>query len=229
MTELRQAYEQIFTTLSKQYYVDSLLTADTSLIFILESPHIQEVAYGVPVAGPSGATMSKHLFGPTYNKPLGRLLKKNTDEDKNRPSLNTVGLMNVSGIPMQRKAYQDDSLVKQYASFFDVMEGVRKNNHKRTFREDAWNVLQEMIIERFQQRLQQETERPCTLVPCGRFAQKFFRLADIHSEHWQVISQVPHPSYNSWDRERYQEAIQQVKTAFQTGRANIQSRGMDEL
>lgn len=214
MEEIRQRFEDIFDELGERFYVKSWVGEQAKVIFILESPHVQEVKYGAPVSGASGATMSKHLFGSEFNKPLGRLIIKNIEEHKNRPSLNVIGLMNICGIPMQRKAYGDRQLMQTYRDFFDVLEGVRQGNQQDVYQNEAWNVMQDVILDRFRKRLAKEQDRECTLVPCGRFAQKFFRLAEITSDHWQVIDDVPHPSYNSWDRERYRPQIERVKQAF---------------
>ncbi|HEU5140748.1 MAG TPA: hypothetical protein VFT51_12285, partial [Bacillales bacterium] len=169
-------------------------------------------------SGRSGATMSKHLFGQDYNKPLGRLVIKNIEEQKNRPALNVIGLMNICGVPMQRKAYGDRDVTETYREFFDVLEGVRQGNQKDVYPNEKWNVMQEVILGRFRERLAKQQGKECALVPCGRFAQKFFRLAQMHSDSWQVIEGVPHPSYNSWDREHYGPAVRQVQAAFANAR-----------
>ncbi|HEX6922694.1 MAG TPA: uracil-DNA glycosylase family protein [Bacillales bacterium] len=218
MENIRQQYEDIFDKLGEHFYVKSWISEQSKVIFILESPHIEEVKYGAPVSGRSGTTMSKHLFGPEYNKPLGRLVIKNIEEQKNRPALDAVGLMNICGIPMQRKAYGDRNVTQAYQEFFDVLEGVRQGNQKDVYPNEAWNVMQEVILDRFRERLAKQQDKKCVLVPCGRFAQKFFRLADMDSHNWKVIDGVPHPSYNSWDRERYQPAVRQVQKAFERGR-----------
>lgn len=223
MSEQRQRFEEIFDTLAERFYVDSIVTEQSKVVFVLESPHIQEVKFGAPVSGASGTTMSKHLFGAEYNKPLGRLVKKNAEEEIGSPALEAVGLMNVCGIPMQRTAYKDRAVTERYSDFFDVMAGVRQNNQKDQFKDESWNVLQEVILDRFRERLQKQTQHKCVMVPCGRFAQKFFRLAGITSDHWYVIDEVPHPSYNSWDRERYRPVIQKVQACFQRGREILTS------
>lgn len=214
----RQQFEEIFDTLAERFYVDSIVTEQSKVVFVLESPHIQEVKFGAPVSGASGTTMSKHLFGESYNKPLGRLVKKNVEEQKGSPALDAIGLMNVCGIPMQRAAYKDSGVTETYRDFFDMMAGVRQNNQKDLFKEEPWNMLQEVILDRFRERLQNHTGQKCVMVPCGRFAQKFFRLAGIHSDSWYVIDEVPHPSYNSWDRKQYRPVIQKVQACFQRGR-----------
>lgn len=218
MQEIKQHFEEVFDGLGDRFYVKSWVSECSKVIFVLESPHVQELKYGAPVSGSSGATMSKHLFGPEFNKPLGRLVIKNIEEQKNRPSLNVIGLMNVCGIPMQRKAYGDREVIEKHADFFDVLEGVRQGNQKEVYQDEAWNAMQDVILRRFQERLAKQLGRECTMVPCGRFAQKFFRLANMVSDTWRVIDGVPHPSYNSWDRERYQPAIRAVQAAFSEAR-----------
>ncbi|HEX7064677.1 MAG TPA: hypothetical protein VF199_06375 [Bacillales bacterium] len=214
MEEMKQRFEDIFDQLGERFYVDSWISEQSKVIFVLESPHVEEVKHGAPVSGRSGVTMSKHLFGPEYNKPLGRLVIKNIEERKNRPSLNVVGLMNICGIPMQRRAYGDRNVTETYREFFDVLEGVRQGNQKDVYPNEKWNAMQEVILRRFRERLAKQQGKACALVPCGRFAQKFFRLANMQSESWRVIEGVPHPSYNSWDRERYSPAVREVQKTF---------------
>ncbi|RBW67701.1 hypothetical protein [Bacillus taeanensis] len=207
-------YHQIIDKLSINFSVNSLLTQQSDFIFILESPHVQELKHGVPVAGTSGGTMSKNLFGEQFNKPLGLLLKKNLEETKNRPTLNRIGLVNVSNIPMQKAAYHDKNIQKEYAPFFEMLEAIRTSNQKDTYKDEELNLLQHVLIERFNDHLKPIINRKCTIIPCGKFAQKFFRLANVKGENWNIIDDVPHPSYNSWSRERYAAVIQKVKDAL---------------
>jgi hypothetical protein len=221
MDQMTRQFEEVFDSLQEQFYVKSWVSETAKVIFILESPHVQELKYGAPVSGLSGTTMAKHLFGPEYQIPLGRMILKNTEERLGRPSLDAIGLMNICGIPMQRKAYGDSAVMKRYKEFFDILESVRTGNQQDVYRDESWNVLQEVILERFRDRLNGLKGRACTLVPCGRFAQKFFRLAGISDPLWHVIDDVPHPSYNSWDRERYQRQVGTVKESLARAKAEL--------
>lgn len=61
---------------------DNLVLPSTRYIFVLESPHVEELKYGVPVAGRSGQSMTRiipstgsgHRFEEAFDLPLGRLL-----------------------------------------------------------------------------------------------------------------------------------------------------------
>ncbi|MCL6597514.1 MAG: hypothetical protein K6T81_02095 [Alicyclobacillus macrosporangiidus] len=207
-----EAFCQVLSTLSASYEVPDILLPSSDLIFILESPHVQELKFGAPVSGPSGATMTKHLFGERYARfPLGRLVKKNADEAKNRPRLNRIGLMNVCNIPMQASAYPDPVVRREYREWLNALMYIRSNNQRDTYADPLYNEVQAVLVGGLRRKLERLQERPLTLVPCGRFAQKFLRLAAVESPHWQVIDGVPHPSYNSWDRPQYREVVARVR------------------
>lgn len=203
--------------LAEQFTVSDIITPATKLIFVLESPHIQELKYGAPVSGSSGSTMTKHLFGDEYTKfPLGRLIKHNIDNEVHRPRLDALGLMNVCNVPMQGTAYGSSSLRQIHAETIRTMEYIRSNNQRDRYAQEQYNEGQAILVESLRHKLLKLQDRPLVFVPCGRFAQKFFRLADVKSSGWKVIQEIPHPSYNSWDKQRYQEAVAELKSVFQT-------------
>lgn len=209
-------FRKIMNELSAEYLVQDANLEDASIIFILESPHIQEVKNGVPVAGASGATMTKHLIHQKEKQaPLGLLVKQFVEE-RDVPKVSNIGLMNICQLPMQRTAYKEADR-EGLEAFFDVVEGVRTANHKKEYKNEMWNNFQEIIIHHFLKRLKELEGKPCTLIPCGRFAQKFFGLAQSEADasKWTVIHDVPHPSYNSWSRDRYQQAVKDVQAAYQ--------------
>lgn len=202
-------YEELYNILADRYEVQGVITPKTKLIFILESPHVAEVKHGVPVAGPSGATMSKKLFGEEYGNPLGLLLQKQLEESKDRPSLDVVGLLNVCNIPMQKRPYKKED-IDQSNGFLNHLETIRTSNQKSQFKNENLNDVQNFILSKFRERLEALVDRELTIVPCGRFAQKFFKLANVSSQKWTIVEEVPHPSYNSWSRERYQTPVNNV-------------------
>ena len=78
--DFHEEYRRLFNTLATRYLVNDYVTERTKVLFILESPHVQELKYGAPVSGPSGASMSRHLFGERFaHLPLGIVVKKNVD------------------------------------------------------------------------------------------------------------------------------------------------------
>lgn len=204
-------FESTMQGLYGGFYVPDILLPTSSCIFVLESPHVEELKYGAPVSGNSGRTMSKHIFGPDYARfPLGQLVKKNADERLDRPRLNGIGLLNVSNIPLQKAAYGKTDFPEDTNLWLEAMGTLRTSNQKSTFSSSHTESVQSYFIENLKTKLHALQDRPITLIPCGRFAQKFVRLADVRNQSWRVIDDVPHPSYNSWDREQYRLQVHSV-------------------
>lgn len=203
----------IIEQLSKKYRVKPIIPDTASFIFILESPHIQELKHSAPVAGSSGKTMASVLLDQTVEKPLGLLVKENAEAGFPDRTLNRIGIMNVSNIPLQKKAY-DLFDVKQNEFFFDLLEKIRTTNERTVYSIPEMNDLQTALLQKFNEHLMQIRGRTCTLVPCGRFAQKFVRLSTVTDDNWNIMYDVPHPSYNSWNQTRYRDKISELKRTF---------------
>ncbi|TLS37452.1 uracil-DNA glycosylase family protein [Pseudalkalibacillus caeni] len=216
MDELIKKYETAMEELEESYGVEGVITEDTRMVFILESPHTAEVKNNIPVAGSSGATMTRNLFEDNINEPLGLLIKKHLKESKELPRLEKIGLLNVSNIPLQKRPYKKEDLTGTKLELLEQFEKVRKNNQKDSFKESDLEAAQELLLKKFRNRLNNFTDRSLILVPCGRFAQKFFRIANVTADGWRVIEEVPHPSYNSWSRDRYKDQIEEVRRALKS-------------
>lgn len=212
---LTDQFQTVMDELQHEYEVPDILLPTAQVIFVLESPHVQELKYGAPVSGSSGATMTKHLFGDPYVKyPLGLLVKKNADEAKNRPRLNRIGLMNVCNIPMQAAAYRNPAVQQRYGDWMRALGALRTANQQDEYRDEWVTAIQSVLVASLRSKLAALRNRTAVFVPCGRFAQKFYRISDVHSPSWTVIDQVPHPSYHSWDRAQYATVVARVKAAL---------------
>lgn len=216
---MMETFDMIIEKLSKKYSVNPIIPDSATFIFILESPHVQELKNRAPVAGSSGKTMASVLLDQSVDKPLGLLVKQNVEAGFPDKRLNKIGIMNVSNIPLQKKAY-DFHDVQQYEFFFELLEKIRTTNERTVYSSQEMNELQTALLHQFNENLKQLIGRKCTLVPCGRFAQKFFRLSTIRDSSWNIIDDVPHPSYNSWNQTRYQEKISELKQAFSANITN---------
>jgi len=212
----KEQIRNLFNQLAQHYLVEDIIPDPATFLFLLESPHVQELKFGAPVSGSSGASMTKHLFGEQYEKyPLGILVKKNRDEELNRPSINKVALMNVCQIPMQGAAYKDPQIRERFAAFFNMLEQVRTQNNRDVFARDDLNAVQAVIVDSLRRKLEKLQDRHLYIVPCGKFAQKFFRLAEVNSPSWTILGGVPHPSYNGWSKSEYGAAVGRLITEFQ--------------
>ena len=200
-----------FTKLKESFSVADRNLAAADIVFILESPHTEELKFGVPVAGASGRMMSKVLFGRTTSWPLGRILIEGA-KDIGNPMLDEmkrIGLMNICNIPMQAAAYPED-IQKEYAPFLNILEQIRVKM-SANYRVPEMNELREIITVDFLRRLEHLREREIQIVPCGRCASFYFGKARLDDQ-WDIHEGVPHPSRNQWYQES--EAISRLQLLF---------------
>ncbi len=203
-------------TLAHEFTVDNILN-QPRFIFILESPHVEEVKHRTPVAGSSGRLMTKMLIDGGVKTPFGLLVKNQQSDvvaaNGQQIDMPAIGLMNVTPFPMQRLAYPH-AVQQRHVPFFDLLEKLRVANNKDCFKEADLTQLQDLILDRFRQSLHPLAGRQSVVVPCGLFARKFFRLAQVQSDHWEILEDVPHPSMRCWFMPRYQAVIKSMKDRF---------------
>lgn len=84
-----------------KYYIDDLVDSDTEVLFILESPSKLEILLKAPASGSTGKKITNKLLNLEVDRGFGELKINKRLDNK------TIGVMNVSQIPMQ---YTDYSL-----------------------------------------------------------------------------------------------------------------------
>lgn len=173
----------------KNYFVDDLIYDDTKVLFVLESPHNEEVKRGYPVAGKSGRDMSKVLFNDT--EPLGKLISER--------SVKNLGIINVCNYPLQMSAYEDASLEADMQFF----EKIRQNPKLRK-KQAPINAVVSKVMDNFKARLDAHKDKKIIL--CGKFAEASFDSV-FNELSFKEVLRVPHPSFNQWLRESNKEVI----------------------
>lgn len=204
--KIMEQYHQLKET----YKVNHLLNEKNKIIFVLESPHVDELIHQAPVSGLSGKAMSKVIFGENEKTPIGIKLKKETES--------VIGIMNICSIPMQRTAYSDENVIqmygdiniKEYETFFDVIEKLRTNT-KTTYKEQVKNEMQEIILDDFKKELNKMESKELVIIPCGKTAEAFFEAANIKSDNWAIKVGTPHPSFGNWSKSKYSDKIKEIK------------------
>ncbi|MCM3719597.1 uracil-DNA glycosylase family protein [Fictibacillus phosphorivorans] len=176
-----------------------------TIIFILESPHKEELKSGVPLAGLSGRSMAKELFLKEDTLPMGKYLKKLAD---NKTQM-FYGIVNVCPFPLQESAYPDKEFVQRYKNELQITEAIRKSTAKH-FRDENKELFHKLVLKDFEERLLSTVEDDSIIVPCGKFAERYVNQLTIKDK-LNIIKGVPHPSYNSWSKERYRDVIQTVR------------------
>jgi len=177
----------------EKYVVNDTVNENTKIIFVLESPHTQEVKNGYPVAGKSGIDMSLVLFGKA--EPFGKLVYEK--------KLKELGLLNVSNIPLQKSAYQNP-----HAKVLEFFETIRQNPKPRKNASSSINLVIKKMLSNFKDRLEKHKNKKVVL--CGKFAQNAFDAVFFDDE-FQAVLRVPHPSFNNWRKTKYKQDIEQLK------------------
>lgn len=194
-----------FNDAKSLYSVQDITTKETEIIFILESPHKEEIKAGVPLAGLSGRSMAKELFLEEEILPMGKFLKQSIVDKKKT----IYGIVNVCSFPLQQTAFPDPQFVEKYKDEIQVAEAVRLSTAKR-FKDSSKDTFDKLLIANFEDRLSSLLKSHTIIVPCGRFAEKYVNKLSIKDQ-LTFIHGVPHPSYNSWSRERYHDVINKLR------------------
>ncbi len=182
----------------KDYFVDDLIYEDTKVLFVLESPHNEEVKQGYPVAGKSGKDMTRVVFGG--GDALGKLIFEK--------KVQKLGILNVSNYPLQMSAY-DDAKMEDAMVFF---EKIRQNPRLRKNKMLSINKVINTMMNSFKTRLTSHTDK--TIILCGKFAEASFDNV-VNEANFKEVLRVPHPSFNQWLRESNKDKIDMMLKAIQ--------------
>lgn len=201
----------ILDLLAEDYRVQDVVKEHHQYIFLLESPHTDELKFGTPVSGASGRDMTKTIFEGEYTDPLGKLIRSLERGEIHHPLLKQMGLMNVCQIPMQKAAY---SLEHQdsHEAFMNILEGLRINYKAKSHQENEWNEVRSIIQQRLDERLKLLVNHKCTIIPCGKFAQTYLERSTIRGKHWTIEKDIPHPSRNQWSNTKVIARIKHIVT-----------------
>jgi len=201
-----------FMDLKAKYTVNDLISKETKYLFILESPHRDELIHGIPVAGASGRMMSKIMF--QIEEPLGMMVCTPVAR-KHASTLETISIMNVSPIPLQSSAYLAFDKNK-HQKLISILEKVRINLSQQ-YRNSEWTVIRNLISHDFISRLLTLESKNLIVIPCGQFAQFHYLRAKTSIDHkkWGEILGIPHPSRNQWyhDIKPLQQLIKSIANA----------------
>ncbi|MDQ0255623.1 hypothetical protein J2S74_003005 [Evansella vedderi] len=194
--------------IANNYLVEDIVTSNHKYIFILESPHKDELIHGFPVSGSAGKGMTRIILDYQLSEALGILIGNQRFYD-HQLVLSRIGLMNVCQIPLQASAYSIEHQ-EQYKEFLEILEGLRINYMQFKHRSEAWNMTRAIITNKLKERLERLTEQSCTIIPCGRFADQYLKDTNISSPAWEVIEDIPHPARNQWSNGSIKDRIENI-------------------
>lgn len=175
--------------------VEEFSNPDSEYVFILESPHNDEVESGYVACGRSGKSMAK-VLGISQDKSLGELLKTTNRKD--------ISVLNISCAPLQKvkskKIRVKDRVIKDIQR---VREKDFKN--KEEYLKKRWHIqlkeFEKFILQDFTKRMSPliNTPEKKTIIVCGNFAKAYFKaFLEETPLSFKKVLYVPHPSRNQW-------------------------------
>jgi len=156
--------------------VANVFANGAKVVFVLESPHVDEVAHGYPLAGSAGREMSWHIFD-RRDVPFGLIALEQEELVSllGLPCIKPFSVMNVSQQPLQKTAYTANRL--KLPADIALRERLRRSVGRSatlSTRHDDVSLCQ------LKEELYRDFKRECAsfesetvLVPCGNVARAF--------------------------------------------------------
>lgn len=183
--------------------VQNIIREDARVAFILESPHVDEVAHGYPACGETGRELSRILLR-RHDIPLG-LVAEHPDiyELLGMPVPDAFSILNVSKRPLQEAAYTENGIEPPHdiAGLMKLKELIEKGAGLDTkHRDPVLRKLRDSIYAEFETYCVPVLEGYRIVIPCGRFARLFTtRLREQRPDlGFRVIQGIPHPATIEW-------------------------------
>ena len=184
--------------------VKEFLYKESKYIFIVESPHKEELKNQYVVAGSSGKSISNVLgFG---DEALGTLLDKK--------EISNISVLNVSRVPLQKI----DEFAIEYSDSIEDLNVVRDNPKAVTNRDNEnINEFECLVLKDFKERMENIhfNSDGKMIIVCGSFAEYYFKKIIEDMELKCDIKYLPHPSYKKWELiMRYKEEMTNLYAEF---------------
>ena len=175
-----------------QFKINDLLNDKSDFIFILESPHKQEVSMGFPAASESGCWMSKVMFN--LETPLGELV---TNKSNNIPR---ISILNCSRLPLQISCYNPLRLSEDFVEFLEIHEIKNGNIQilKQKIKEKLRTKVGGQALKSFRFRLLKSIQN-CNhskIIICGVIAQCFFEETTQLNNSLRVATEIYWEGYS---------------------------------
>lgn len=168
---------------------------DVDLVFLLESPHTDELVSKHPVAGAAGRDALAILLGQTRGtQSLGLFVKDNIDAGDAR-----VAILNVSTVPLQEKAFKPRAKIcAPPLSDWNVLDDMRdaKKAARVAVSPTAQAVIAALHVDLQRRMREVPMATGCIVAVCGGFAHPFGRALRLAPR--QRLIEVRHPSNNWW-------------------------------
>lgn len=228
---------RMFSSSLKRFLVKDVGTDRNELrvVLLVESPHTHEVGYRYPLAGETGRHVRDIINREEIKRrgyrsaevlpdgPIGRFVRDGRlgrlVHGGNHSEILRLGVMNVSRLPFQGKAYDcipwaDDDCrsYRGWNDYIKCMEHIKEYPHVKRYQgignprrlQDKLNQLQGAITEDLRRRLNcLNVNNPnILLICCGPVAQAFYMKAIDEMPVCAIrlsSCDLPHPARNKWE------------------------------
>lgn len=181
-------------------HVDDLVSlgADSvDLVFILESPHTDELIAKHPVAGTTGRAALALLRGQARGlESLGGVVERNIKAGNAR-----VAILNVSTVPLQERAFKKrTNITAPPLTDWDVLDEIRDaKKAARVSLDPAAQTVIAALDAGLQRRMRDvPMSADCAVAVCGGFAHPFGRALNLAGN--QTLIEIRHPSNRWWEK-----------------------------
>lgn len=182
-----------------EWHVPDLVSSNRpkELVFVFESPHVQELSTGLPVGGAAGKSALRFLAPhQPSDLSLGRFVQQSHAAGDDR-----IAILNVSNVPMQAVAFVNMEAPKLEQSEWALIERVRRSRARSmsSMRGAGAQAISEVLVDGLRKRLSGVMlDSEGRVVAAGIFAQRV--LAAAFPDLTPDPLHVPHPSFNQWNR-----------------------------
>lgn len=165
-------------------------------IFILESPHVDEIQNGIPLSGPAGKAAFESIF-PSSNDSdmtLGKYISQGRIN---------ASIINISDIPLQKKAYENGEDVEDELIISDLdwkrIERIRKSG---SLGDNIYSKFIESSFKfRFNRLIKKLENDNYKIISCGRCSNKIVK--EVVGTDFAQLELIYHPSNGWWKPARY--------------------------
>lgn len=179
-------------------------------IFILESPHVDEIQNGIPLSGPAGKVAFESIF-PSSNDSdmtLGRYIAEGRIN---------ASIINISDIPLQKLAYKngedvEDELIISHLDWKKI-ERIRQSG---SLGDDIYSKFIKSSFQFRYNRLIKKLENDnYKIISCGRCSNKIVR--EVVGTDFAQLELIYHPAQGWWTSARWSNIVNK-ETANNTTR-----------
>ena len=183
----------------RRWHVPDLVTShgNVELVFVFESPHVDELSAGLPVVGAAGKSALRYLArGQSRDLSLGRFVREQHAAGDAR-----IAILNVSNVPMQAAAFVGSEAPELEEGDWAMIGRVRRSKARSmsSLRGTGEQSIAEVLVDGLRKRLSAvDLGAEGRVVAAGTFAQR--ALAAAFPDLTPEPLRVPHPSFNQWFR-----------------------------